>query len=448
MSAHIQCYFSSEDGQAYRLTNQQDLSFSIDSTTLATTTIHIKPEIRYQSILGMGASLEEASIYNLSRMSPAESEKILHSFFNQKTGIGWNLMRICFGSSDFTAQDYYSYDDMPPGRTDLNLDNFSIQKDIDYDIIATIQKVLRINPKVKIFASPWSPPGWMKSRGSLCGGSLLHEYTPIAARYYRKAIEAYRQLGIEIYAITLQNEPLMVSKHYPTCKFTWQEQLEFLKIIKEEFTRHGITTKIWIFDHNFNKAMKYPAKILADPEGYAACDGVAFHAYEGNAHQMAKLHEAFPGKDLFFTEYSTWGAEGIDEILIYFRNWARSYNAWVFCLDDQGQPNAGPHPADPTFITVSHRNPEVYEYIPEYYLLGQITKFVQPGAHRVDSNYGSRRTVTNTAFLNPDGTLSLVVVNQTESPQIFQVTCVDKTFTATLPQKTVATYQWTWKDDA
>jgi glucosylceramidase len=439
MSANVQVWFSSEDGNTYRLSRQNELAFS-NFTDGRLTTVRVDPTVKYQRILGMGASVEEASVYNLSRMDEDLVDSILRSLIDPIEGIGWNLMRICFGSSDFTARPYYSYDDLQAGQTDTDLVHFSIQKDIDYGIIPTIKKILIINPDMKIFASPWSPPGWMKSNGSMCGGYLLPEYYQVAARYYRMAIQAYEDLGVPIYALTLQNEPLMVSRHYPTCKFTWEQQLRFLKTIKVEFATHEIQAKLWIFDHNFNNSMRYPAKILVDPCGYAATDGIAFHAYEGKPPQMSDLHNSFPKKDIYFTEYSTWGTKGIDAILQYFRNWACSYNAWVFCLDNKRQPNAGPHPADPTFVTVDSKDPNRYNYIPEYYLLGQLTKFVQPGAHRIYSDYGSRKSITNAAFLNPDGIIILVDCNQNRQDRKFVVEISGQFFTPKIPANTVATF--------
>ena len=120
----------------------------------------------------------------------------------------------------------------------------------------------------------------------------------------RRTLFGQEAQGIPIYAFTLQNEPLMVHRKYPTCKMTWQEQRDFLELVHKQFLAHDIQTRIWIFDHNFKDAMRYPAKILEDPEAYAAADGVAFHAYEGKVEQMGQSHDAFPGKDIFFTEYS------------------------------------------------------------------------------------------------------------------------------------------------
>jgi glucosylceramidase len=251
--------------------------------------------------------------------------------------------------------------------------------------------------------------------------------------------------------MTLQNEPLMVHRRYPTCHMSWQDQSRLLKRVKAELVRRGLETRIWIFDHNFNQAMTYPASILQDPEAYAALDGVAFHSYEGRAEQMGELHAAYPEVDLYFTERSTFGVRGIDEILRYFRNGAKSYNAWVTCLDERQQPNAGPHPCSPTFLTVSRSDPDDVWPIAEYHLLGQLSKHIRRGARRVESTYGSARTVTSAAFRNPDGTLVIVVVNQTRREQRHTLVLRPAggesapwagSLRASLPGKTVATYLW------
>jgi glucosylceramidase len=332
------------------------------------------------------------------------------------------------------------------------LGHFSLQKDIDNHIVDLLREVQQINPEVLFFASPWSPPGWMKDSGTMCGGALLPQYIEVAARYYARAIQSYHDLGIPIYAMTLQNEPLMVHRRYPTCYQSWQDQSRLLKLLKAELVRLDLDTRLWIFDHNYNQAMTYPAMILKDPESYAALDGVAFHSYEGRVEQMGKLHAAYPEVDLYFTERSTFGARGIDEILQVFRHGCKSYNAWVTCLDDRQQPNAGPHPCSPTFLTVNRHDPDDVRPIAEYYLLGQISKFVQRGAHLVESDGGSTRTVTNAAFLNPDGTLVIVVVNQTRREQHFALFLppvsgkdeqgAEQTVHASLPAKTVGTYLW------
>jgi glucosylceramidase len=276
----------------------------------------------------------------------------------------------------------------------------------------------------------------------MCGGRLLPQYVEVAARYYARAVAAYHEHGIPLHAITLQNEPLMVHRRYPTCYQEWQDHDALLKAVRAEFDRLEIATQIWIYDHNYNEALTYPGRILQDPASYAATDGVALHSYEGHPSQMGELHDAYPEMDLYFTERSTFGARGIEAILQVFRNWARSYNAWVTCLDDRQQPNAGPHACSPTFVTVNREDPNEVRYIAEYYLLGQISRFVRRGARRMASAGGSPQTVTQAAFLNPEGTAALVVVNQTRREQRFAITCGDVVAETTLPARTVATYTW------
>jgi len=442
----IRIWFTSEDGKRYRLSRQPDVIATpagpATGTDARRTILRVDPEVTYQSILGMGSSLEEATVYHLSRMSPETRQRVLRGLLDREQGVGWNLFRICFGTSDFTSQPYYSYDDVPPGETDEALAQFSIQKDIDNGVIDVIREVLACSSEVLIFASPWSPPGWMKSSGSMCAGRLLPRYYAIAARYYRLAIQAYEAQGIPIYAFTLQNEPLMVHTGYPTCYMSWEEQNRFLKHVRREFDEHNLKTRVWIFDHNFKDALTYPARILSDPESYAATDGVALHDYEGEPAQMGELHDRFPEKDVFLTEHSTFGARGVDRILQYFRNWARSYNAWVTCLDDRQQPNPGPHHCSPTFVTVDRNAPDQSRYIPEYYLFGQVSRFVQRGAVRIESTYGSRRTVTSAAFANPDGTTALIVVNQTRRRQALAIAYPGIWADVVVPARTVATYVW------
>ena len=443
-------WYSSGAGEPYRLSRQSDLRpvpGPVQAESRQERMLRVYPDRAHQSILGIGSSLEEASVSHFWRMSTQTRARVLRGLVDPEVGLGWNLFRICLGSSDFTGQPYYSYDDMPPGEADVELAHFSQQKDLDYYIVDVLREVRRINPEVLLFASPWSPPGWMKDTGSMCGGRLLPEYFEVAARYYARAIQGYHELGIPIHAMTLQNEPLMVHRDYPTCYMSWEDQNRLLKLLKAEFERRHLDTQLWIFDHNFNQAMAYPARILEDPESYAALDGVAFHSYEGRVEQMGELHAAYPEVNLYFTERSTFGVRGIDEILQYFRHGTKSYNAWVTCLDDRQQPNAGPHPCSPTFLTVNRNDPDDVWPIAEYYLLGQLSKFVQRGARLVESDVGSARSVTSAAFLNPDGTLAIVVVNQTRREQRFalalsQPPLAQSAVHACLPGQTVGTYLW------
>jgi glucosylceramidase len=412
-----------------------------DAPTDSVSVFKIDPDTQYQTMLGMGSSLEESTVFNLSRMSVAKRSEVLKNFLDPTSGIGMNLMRITLGSSDFSVKPWYSYDDRPSGESDPNLDHFSIQKDIDHHIVSVVQEALAINPKLKIYASPWSPPPWMKDTGMMAGGRLLPAYYAVAAKYYRKAIQAYEAQGIPIYAFTLQNEP-GISTTYPSCMYSADEEKAFLKIVKAEFMNAGLKTKIWILDHNFDMALDYAGAILQDPEAYADADAVAFHGYNGTPDQMGALHALFPKKEIVFSEMSLFGSAGMGTLVQILRNGSSSYNAWVTMLDSNKQPNSGPFAATPPFSIQNASHPNDYWLNADYYLLGQFTKFIRPGAKRIYSDAGSATTVTTVAFLNPDQTIVTVAVNQTSTAQKIRLLWQGQEISDEIPAGTVATYRW------
>lgn len=420
-------------------------------------TIQADPSKTFQTILGMGTSLEESTVYNLCRMSAEKRHEVLVKLFDSRDGIGMSLVRLTIGTADFTSRKFYTYDDLPAGQTDPELKHFSIQKDIDYHITDVAKEILSINPDIKFFSSPWSPPGWMKTFNSdfaedneynLRGGKLKSEWIPVLAQYYRRYVEEYARMGIPIYALTLQNEPLL-EIDYPSCHVT-PEQEKLLSIaLKKEFEENRQDTKIWVFDHNMDDAMSYVSELLNNPEAFDAVEGIAFHDYSGDPSVMTDMHNAYTGKNVMLTERSWWGAWGMDRIAQYFRNWSVSYNAWVTMLDSniathQWVGTPGPtmliQNAEKTDPTASYHDD--YWLCPEYYLIGQFTKFIMPGVVRVESNYGSPESVTNVAFKNPDGNIVVVVINQNKSEQAFKILCRDVQINAVIPAGTVASYTW------
>lgn len=429
-----------ESGIAYRLERQANLNLT-ERGDATIPTIQIDPRKQYQEILGIGTSLEESTIYNLSLMSADKRDQVLKDLLDRQDGAGINFLRISFGSPDFTAQQFYSYNDMPKGETDPALSRFSIRKDIDNHIISTVKRAMEINPDVKFLASPWSPPGWMKTSDSLIAGKLKDEYVDVLAAYYRKAVQAYEDQGIPIYAMTMQNEPLLEIE-YPSMGMTAQQQKRLAIALKKELEEHGLSTKLWAFDHNFSDAFSYMTPILSDQAGYDAIDGIAFHDYSGDPKTMTDMHNEYPDKDVMLSERSVWGTAGADRIAQYFRNWAISYNAWVTMLDKAIEPEQWVGTPDPTMLIQDTADRNRYWKLPEYYLTGQFSKFVQRGAKRIESNYGSPNTVTNVAFLNPDDTIVAVVINQTSEDQWFKVANGGVQFQAKLPAKTVGTYLW------
>ena len=427
-------------GTPYQLSRQADVP--VVAATGAPT-ITVDTNTRYQTILGVGSSLEESTVYNLSRMSATARDRALRALVDPATGAGFNVIRITFGTSDFTSHDFYTYDD---GAADPTLSRFSIQRDIDHGIIATVRQALAINPDIKVFASAWSAPGWMKTNNAIIGGSLVTSQIPTLAAYYRRAVQAYTAQGIPIHALTLQNEPLFSPPDYPGMLVSADQERQLAKALRAELTSNGLNTRIWAFDHNFAESVSYAAGVLgsasAHSDAYSSVDGIAFHDYSGDPSAMSTVQASYPDKDMLMTERSVWGTSGADRIVQYFRNHATLYEGWVSMLDQNRAPERWSGSPDPTMLVQSTGNRDTFWTLPDYNMVAQFSKFVKPGAKRVATGYGSTGTVTNVAFLNPDGTLVAVVVNQTNGNQAFTLRVGAQQVSSTLPAKTVGTYLW------
>lgn len=423
--------------------------------------ITVDPEKTYQPILGLGSSFEHTTCYNLFKLGPELMAETLEKLMHPQQGIGMNLMRICIGTPDFTGEDWYSYNDMPDGQTDPRLEQFSIEKDRAY-ILPVLKKALEINPDLLFFASPWSPPGWMKSTRDMIGGHLLPKWYGVYAEYFVKFIQAYAEEGIPICAVTVQNEPGVntrnypINEWYPSCQWAVLEDPdtfgpvvhEVMGLLERDFIRdhlgpafkkHGITTKIWCYDHNLNN-LWYPRNILSDPEAAQYVDGTAFHMYAGTPGQMGEFYEEFPEKAIYFTEGSVGGTSGAMKILSYFRNGSRSYNSWVVMIDYDGLPNNGPFKTKRSCVQ-PRKDGSGVDYHLSYYTYGQFMKFIKRGALRIESSEIGRRTA-NVAFLNPDGEIVLVVVNRERSPVVFDVFCGEEYFQVKMQPHSMATYLW------
>ncbi|MBP1965505.1 glycoside hydrolase family 3 N-terminal domain-containing protein [Paenibacillus aceris] len=425
-----------------QLTPQASLDLTTVGNDVYATTINIDPNKQYQTMTGMGSSMEESTIFNITKMSDAKQNELLTKLVSPIAGIGMSMTRVTIGTADFTSRQFYSYDDMPAGQTDPSLTHFSIQKDIDYGIIPVLKKIVAINPDMKFFASPWSPPGWMKTTDSMIKGSVKNEYLPVLADYYVKFIQAYKAQGINISAMTLQNEPLLEIE-YPSTKMPWQQEAELSKLLHQKLAAAGLDVKIWIFDHNFSDTMNYPAPLLADAANRDAVDGTAFHDYGGDPSMMSQLHDLYPGENIYLTERAIWGTAGADRMAQYFRNWAKSYNSWVIMLDSDIATHQWVGTPDPTMVIQDSSNPNNYWLTPEYYMLGNYSKFVKPDYIRIDSTYGSKDHVTNVSFMSPDKkTIVSIVVNQTDTVQTFKLVSDGTQVAAQIPAKSAVTYKW------
>ena len=415
----------------------------------------------YQTMLGMGSSFEHTTCANLWRLEPGVRADVVEKIVSPENGIGMNLMRICIGTPDFTGEPWYSYDDMLPGKKDPDLEHFSIDKDKNY-ILPVLKLALEKNPNLLYYASPWSPPGWMKTCDDMIGGHLYPKYYGVYARYFAKFVDAYRQEGVAVYAVTVQNEPGVnkrdaeLSWWYPSCQWslvededTWWPvphdimgvpERDFIRDhLGPEFRKQGIETRIWCYDHNLNN-LWYPRDILSDPKAAKFVEGTAFHPYAGKPEAMGEFHGEFPNKDVFLSEGSTRGVKGAARIIEFLRNWARSYNAWVTVADSKGEPNNGPFHAGEPVVTVD-ADTQAVTYNFEYYMYGQFMKFIQRGAVRIDSG-AIEPKLSHVAFKNPDHTVVLVLANLDKKPREVKITDGALSFAGNVPAESVCTYQW------
>lgn len=436
-----------------RLTEQPPLAWQAAGQTRGLR-IEVIPVQMHQTMLGLGSSLEPATCSNLWRMSEANRERTIERLVSPTAGIGMNLMRICMGTPDFTGDPWYSYNDLGPGETDPELKRFSIEKDRAY-ILPVLKLAKQKNPDLLFFASPWSPPGWMKSTGTMIGGHLLPHWYPVYAEYFVKFIQTYAAEGIPIYAVTIQNEPGVDRAKeknpkwfYPSCHWTGEQERDFIRDhLGPAFRRAGLQTKIWCYDHNYkirargdDPGLAYSRTILSDPRAALFVGGVAFHGYAGKPEGMSVFHREFPNAPLHFTEGSVFGIKGGVELVEILRNGAASYNAWVTILDDQGKPNNGPFEASRTAITLNPATGQPTEHF-DFFLYGHFMKFIRRGAVRVETT-GSGRGFANVAFRNPDGEVVLVVVNATGAEKRFSVVCVGQAAAVRLDGNSVATFVW------
>ncbi len=294
---------------------------------------------------GFGVAITPASCYLLSRMEQGERTALLRSIYG-KEGLALSVARLCIGSSDYSAE-VYSYDDVP---FDTALTHFSVARDEKY-IIPMIKEILSINPELFLFASPWSPPAWMKTGGNLCGGYMRAEFVDCYADYIIKFVQAYAAHGVRVAGITPQNEPnTQQNGLMPAC--IWHPEIEaaFVLKLREKCTRLGLNLKIWMFDHNFSDTQRVlwsleNCKGLAD-----AVDGVAFHYYTGNIEETRPVRTAYPALELHFTEggprlydnYATNWCKWGTMIQKALSHGYRSFTGWNLMLNEMGGPNVGP----------------------------------------------------------------------------------------------------------
>ncbi|HWB90571.1 MAG TPA: glycoside hydrolase family 30 beta sandwich domain-containing protein [Puia sp.] len=435
-----------DPGQSILFQHQPDENFSKGNAFPRDPVIAIDDQKTYQHIDGFGWCLTGGSAQALMKMSPAARTALLKELFTRDGDhIGGSYLRVTIGASDLNDH-VFSYDDVPAGQTDTALDHFDLGPD-KQDVIPVLQEIVRLQPTIKILATPWSAPVWMKDNHDTRGGSLLPQYYGVYARYLVKYIVAMQQYGIRIDALTPQNEPLHPGNN-PSMYMPAAAEDEFVKHdLGPAIQRELLDTKIIIYDHNCDRP-DYPLSILRDPEANPYVDGSAFHLYAGRIDTLSSVHDSFPDKNLYFTEQWV-GAPGnmrrdLDEhvgklIIGATRNWCKTVVEWNLASDPHYEPHTDRGGCDRCLGALTIDGDSVKRN-PAYYIIAHAAKFVLPGAERVATN--SDVALPNVAFKVPGDRMVLIVLNNTDASRAFTVEFKGRRLHATLNGGAVVTYDF------
>lgn len=442
VKSDVEVYITQPD--QFALFKKQHSNLVFANTNNSYPTIVVDTTQTFQSIDGFGYTLTGGSASLLNSLDAATLDALLKELFLwDSTYIGVSYLRISIGASDLSATTF-TYDDLPEGQTDMNLEKFSIAKE-KTDLIPILKRIIALNPDIKIMGSPWSAPLWMKTKYSFVGGSLKPEYYGVYANYLVKYIQAMKAEGITIDAITPQNEPLHGGNN-PSMVMQASEQADFIKNhLGPAFRAAGLNTKIIVYDHNADRP-DYPLEILNDPEAKQYVDGSAFHLYGGSITALSQVHDAHPDRHIYFTEQWVggpgnfggdlqWHTENL--IIGATRNWSRNVLEWNLAAD----PNYDPHtPGGCTTclgaITIGN---SVTRNV-AYYIIAHASKFARPGSVRIASNHAG--TLLNVAFRNPEGKKVLIVLNKSANTENFNIQFNGKKITTSLAAGAVGTYVW------
>ncbi|MFK4349722.1 glucosylceramidase [Paenibacillus sp. RC58A] len=445
-----------------RLTEQAPIHWSNDNAKGGAAnsnvlTVEVKPDIRYQTMEGFGAAVSGSSAYLMNHgMSPDQRDQLLNDLFTA-SGIQLSYIRHTIGASDYSVDEQgqpssYTYDDVASGK-DYDLNHFSITK--DQDVTDVLKQIVRRNSDLRIMGTPWTAPPWMKYGEQTYNGWYLDYNDPRVysayADYFVRYIQAYANEGIPIQAISIQNEPEFTTSKYPSMSMGAAEQANFIKqYLGPALSRNKLSTQIIAFDHNWDTGSDYAHTVLGDEQSQSYTHGTAFHCYKGEPTAMTDVHNAFPNKAVYMTECSggQWSPDFGDNlswdmsklIIGAPRNWSQNVLFWNVALDPSGGPTNGGCTNCRGVVTIDPLSGSVTKNV-EYYAIGHASKFVRPGAVRIDSTHysGSIETV---AYRNPDGTLVLIAANTEADERTFKVRQGSKVFTCKLPAKSAATFQW------
>jgi len=471
-SAHIEAWITNPDRSALFKRQTEEITFTERISGRSGQAIVIDDSQEFQTMDGFGFALTGGSAELLMKMSKDARKEILKELFRyDENNIGVSYIRLTIGASDLNSF-VFSYNDLKEGETDYELKKFSLSQDYN-DVIPVMREILALNPDIKILGSPWSAPAWMKTNNNVRGGQLKKNCYEAYALYFVKYIQAMKNEGITIDAITIQNEPLN-SRNTPSMYWFEYEQAEFIKNhLGPLFVKAGITTKIILFDHNCDRP-DYPLVLLSDPEVAKYADGSGFHHYAGDLGAMSLVHQARPDKNLYFTEQMVTERPGSREINIISPvkrlimeapvNWSKNVILWNLAADPDNDPHTdnGGCTMCQGAITI---NQDIVTRNVAYYTIAHASKFVRPGSVRIASTTRGGKTtgiyedeqrpgvfrvaliehadvLPNVAFRTPQGKIVLIVANDTWTTGSFNIQYKGKFANIRLNPGAVGTYIW------
>ena len=437
--------FSSSENQKEMLVEQQDIVFKQDFET-ENLLINIYPEFKYQQILGFGAAFTESSAVNFSLLSPVLQQKLIELYFG-KSGIGLNFCRTHINSADYGVDEYTYVKD-----GDVELKTFSIDRERK-DILPMIKAACEANPEMLLFASPWSPPAWMKDNKSVIrGGRLLPEHYKTWAKYFALYLKEYKKEGIDFFGVSIQNEAKAVQT-WESCIWTGKEEGEFAaNFLRPTLDENGFKDiKIMIWDHNKERVMERARESMSVPGADKAIWGIAHHWYSGDHFDNLRMtHELFPDKPLLATENSCGGSiigaanwwnvveRYAKETIVNFNNFTSAAVAWNLILDQTGGPvhNRAGGSSAPVVVDTNKKD---FTLTSTFYTFGHFSKFIKRGAVRIGSSSYSD-SVKAAAFCNPNGEIVVVILNMTDKDASPKLRMNNYTADFQMPAKSLHTF--------
>ena len=409
-------------------------------------TVFIDPAKQFQTIEGFGGAFTEAAAVTWRKLSATNQQAIINAYFDPVTGHGYTLCRTHINSSDFSESNY-AYDEV---AGDTELKHFSIARD-QQALLPMIHAALAASKvPFKLFATPWSPPAWMKTNGEMNhGGKLKPEYRQAWANYFVRYIEEYKKQGVNLWGLTMQNEP-EANSPWDNCLYSPAEQRDFIRdYLGPTLKRaHLQNVKIMAWDHNRDDMVEHADAIYADPVASSYVWGTAYHWYSDGAFQnMAMHHDAWPAKPMLSTEACQDNGPHIGEwnpgerygsaIISDLNRWSVGWVDWNLVLDEKGGPNHANNFCSAPIIADTKNDKLLFQSA--YYYLGHFARFIRPGAKRILCS-SSQNNIEATACINPDGTVAVIVLNRNHDPVRFNLKSRHTATPVSLPAHSIATY--------